>query len=375
MTSGPPDFNVECSAVPRAYPRTIQEEFPNQLKRPTLALMRLLSIRSLLASLLGLLALAAAAGEESITPLGLVPVEHPASNPLTDAKRLLGEKLFFDKSLSRDGSISCATCHKPSEAFAQRGVARSKGMDGKLGRRNTPSLLNVVFAKNLFLDGRSASLEDQAWEPILAEDEMGNASEEEVLERLRASEAYRGLFKRAFGNDEPNKETVAKALACFQRTLLSGNSAYDRWYAGKPALGKEAHEGYQLYIGRAQCWQCHPLNRESAVLMTDHSFHNTGVPVRKAADGTAVDLGRIEVTKKSIDRLQFRTPSLRNVELTPPYMHDGSIATLKEVLDFYNRAEDSVGLDQLHLSDTEVNALVAFLKAFTGDHAPTSPQD
>ncbi len=328
---------------------------------------------SLLVSLLGLLALAAATGEET-TPLGLVPVEHPASNPLTDAKRLLGEKLFFDKVLSRDGSISCATCHKPGEAFAQRDVARSKGMDGKVGRRNTPSLLNAAFAKHLFLDGRSASLEDQAWEPILAEDEMGNVSEEDVLERLRDSKEYRGLFKQVFGNDKPNKEAVAKALACFQRTLLSGNSAYDRWYAGKPTLSKEAHEGYQLFIGRAQCWQCHPLNSESAVLMTDHSFHNTGVPVRKAADGTTVDLGRIEVTKKSIDRLQFRTPSLRNVALTPPYMHDGSIATLKEVLDFYNRAEDAVGLDQLHLSDTEVKALVAFLKAFTGDHASTSSQ-
>ena len=329
---------------------------------------------SILVSMLGFVALNAAAGEETM-PLGLVPVDHPASNPLTDAKRLLGEKLFFDKILSSDGSISCATCHKPDEAFAERTVARSKGVGGKIGRRNTPSLLNVAFAKKLFFDGRSATLEDQAWEPILAEHEMGNVAEKDVLERLRNSEEYRGFFKRAFGINEPNKEAVAKALACFQRTLLSGNSAFDRWNAGAPALGKEAHDGYQLFIGRAQCWQCHPLNSESALLMTDHSFHNTGVTVRKAADGTAVDLGRMEVTKERIDRLLFKTPSLRNVALTPPYMHDGSIATLKEVVEFYNRAESPGELLPLHLNEAEVDALVAFLKSFTGEPSSVSTED
>jgi cytochrome c peroxidase len=254
-------------------------------------------------------------------------------------------------------------------------VAKSEGVDGKIGRRNTPSLLNVAFAKNLFFDGRAASLEEQAWEPILAEDEMGNASEEEVLERLGASDEYRGLFSAAFGNDPPNKESVAKALACFQRTLLSGNSAFDRWNAGKPALSKEAHEGYQLFIGRAQCWQCHPLNSEAAVLMTDHTFHQTGVSSGKDADGTTVDLGRIEVTKESIDRLQFKTPSLRNVALTPPYMHDGSINTLKEVVEFYNRAESAGELLPLQLDDAESNALVAFLESLTGERASIPLED
>ncbi|MCH1502283.1 MAG: c-type cytochrome [Verrucomicrobiales bacterium] len=336
--------------------------------------MVLHSVRSLLASLLGLLALIAATGEET-PPMGLVSVEHPASNPLTEAKRLLGEKLFFDKMLSRDGSISCATCHKPEEAFAEQGVVRSKGVDGKLGRRNTPSLFNVAFAKNLFFDGRSTSLEEQAWEPILAEDEMGNVSEEKVLERLRVSEAYRGLFKRAFGNDEPSKETVAKSLACFQRTLLSGSSAYDRWNAGKPALSEAAHEGYQLFIGRAQCWQCHPLNSEASVLMTDHSFHMTGVPISEVADEPATDLGRFEVTEEPIDRLLFKTPSLRNVALTPPYMHDGSIATLKEVVEFYNVAEGAGELLPLGLGEVEVDALVAFLESFTGERVSDFSKD
>ena len=316
-------------------------------------------------SMVGVIALMSAVGEETV-PLGLAPVEHPASNPLTEAKRVLGEKLFFDTILSRDGSISCATCHRPDQAFAERGVVRSKGVDGKIGRRNAPSLFNVAFAKTLFFDGRSASLEEQAWEPILAEEEMGNATEEDVLERLRGSEEYRGLFKRAFGDGGPSKEAVAKALACFQRTLLSGNSAFDRWYAGKPALSEEAHEGYQLFIGRAQCWQCHPLNSESALLISDQSFHKTGVPVRKAADGTVMDLGRIEVTHKLTDHLHFKTPSLRNVALTPPYMHDGSIATLKEVVEFYNRAEGEGELLPLYLSDDEVDALVAFLESLTG---------
>ena len=307
-----------------------------------------------------------AAEEEEAPPLGLVAVEHPESNPFTEAKRALGEKLFFDKLLSRDGSVSCASCHKPDEAFAQRGVARAQGVDGKGGRRNVPSLLNVAFAKQLFFDGRSESLEDQAWQPILADDEMGNPSEEDVLERLRASEAYRDHFQRAFGKAQMNKETVANALACFQRTLLSGDSAFDRWNnAGEATLSKEAEEGYRLFIGRAQCWQCHPLNSESALLMTDDSFHKTGVPKNAASP----DLGRFEATENPIDRLLFKTPSLRNVALTPPYMHDGSISTLREVLEFYNVAEGEGELLPLQLGEDEIGALIAFLESFTGEAA------
>lgn len=296
-------------------------------------------------------------------PLGLVAVEHPESNPYTEAKHALGKELFFDKGLSVDGTVSCATCHHPDEAFAQRGVAVSEGVAGKLGRRNSPSLLNVAYAKSLFFDGRSETLEDQAWEPILADDEMGNASEEEVLERLRKSEIYRDHFDRAFGDAEPTKEGVAKALACFQRTLLSGNSAFDRWNSGEAALSKEAETGYQLFIGRAQCWQCHPLNSEASLLMTDHSFHRTDV----SNGEEPLDLGRIEVTKERIDRHLFKTPSLRNVALTAPYMHDGSIATLKEVVEFYNRAEGQGELLPLNLSDEQLDALVAFLESFTGE--------
>lgn len=173
------------------------------------------------------------ADEEEEPPLGLVEVVDPEGNPSTPAKTALGERLFFDPILSRDGSVSCATCHVPTEAFAQRGRATSTGVDGAAGRRNAPSLLNVAFAKTLFHDGRAASLEDQAWLPILALDEMGNTSEGEVIERLNASPEYVEEFKTAFGVELPTKATVAQALASYQRTLLSGNSAFDRWNWGE----------------------------------------------------------------------------------------------------------------------------------------------
>ena len=309
-------------------------------------------------------------------PYGLVEIVSPSDNPLTEQKVALGKRLFFDKTLSRDGSVSCATCHVPSEAFAQRGHAVSKGVDGRVGRRNAPSLLNVAFAKSLFHDGRSASLEDQAWQPILAEEEMGSESEQEVLERLGASEEYVASFKEVFGVEQPDKVSVARALASYQRTLLSGNSAFDKWNWGESdALSEAAHEGYKLFAGQAMCWQCHPLNSPGAVLLTDHTFHDTGLSYiseqkrkREGKPGDATeDLGRFEVTGQAKDRWQYRTPSLRNVALTAPYMHDGSIATLVDVVEFYNRAEGKGELQPLNLDEEQVHALVAFLEALTGD--------
>ena len=307
-------------------------------------------------------------------PLGLVEVEHPKSNPPTEAKINLGKRLFFDTLLSRDGTISCATCHIPEQAFAHRGEARSRGIGGRLGHRNSPSLLNVAFAQSLFHDGRSPALEDQVWEPLLDENEMGNHSEKDLLQRLGAAEEYVRMFSEAFGVDHPDKDSVSKALAVYQRTLLSGNSLYDQWYWGNPdALSKQAKIGYGLFIGRAQCWQCHPLNSETALLFTDHSFHNTGVSAAstkqllQGEEPLLPDLGRFEHTKETIDRFHFKTPSLRNVALTPPYMHDGSIPTLKGVVQFYNQAEENSELLSLYLDENEVDALVAFLESLTGD--------
>jgi cytochrome c peroxidase len=300
-------------------------------------------------------------------PLGLTEVETPEDNPLTELKAALGKRLFFDKSLSSDGKISCATCHVPEQGFAQQGETVSTGVDGARGRRNAPSLLNVAFLQKLFHDGRSESLEDQAWQPILAADEMGNGSEAKVLDRLAASPSYVSQFRAAFGVDTPSKDSVAQALASFQRTLLSGNSPFDQWYLGGESgtLTSAAVEGYGLFVGQAQCWQCHPLAGE-CILFTDQQFHKTGIS-SLAKNGN--DAGRKEVTGKESDNEKFRTPSLRNVALTPPYMHDGSLATLRDVVEFYNTGGgNSHEVQSLGLSDRELNALVAFLESLTGDH-------
>ncbi len=306
-------------------------------------------------------------------PLGLAELAHPEDNPPTEAKIALGKKLFFDKRLSRDGTVSCATCHDPKKAFAQPGEATSKGIDGKLGRRNSPSLLNVAFAQHLFHDGRAKSLEEQAWQPILADDEMGNRSEKEVLERLAALGDYGPLFKKAFDVERPDKASVAKALAVFQRTLLSGNSRFDKWYWGGESelLTKQEIEGFDLFAGQALCWQCHPFGGEGLVL-TDHQFHNTGVAwvseQKSQKKEGELDMGRFEVTKREQDRRRYKTPSLRNVAITAPYMHDGSFKTLKEVVKFYNKGGGNGRAHPLYLNEKEIDAVVAFLETLTGDH-------
>ncbi len=211
-------------------------------------------------------------------PLGLARLD-PEEPPPPAAEVRLGKELFFDKRLSVDGSVSCATCHVPAEAFAQRGRPVSEGVGGKLGRRNSPSLLNVTFAKHLFLDGRSDSLEDQAWQPILAADEMGNHTVEEVLDRLAGIASYATLFRDASGTEVPDKAAVATALASYQRTLLSGNSPFDQWYWGgeKEAINPLAIEGFNLFSGQALCWQCHSVGGDHGITFTDQQFHNTGV--------------------------------------------------------------------------------------------------
>ena len=318
-------------------------------------------------------------------PLGLNrlnPVENPPSAEVIG----LGEKLFFDKRLSRDGTVSCATCHVPEEAFAQRGHATSKGVDGIIGRRNSPSLLNVTFAKHLFLDGRSSSLEDQAWQPILADDEMGNKSVEEVLDRLAKTKDYPPKFAAAFGKEQPDKASVAKALASFQRTLVSGNSPFDQWNWGgeDDAMSEQAVEGYNLFAGQALCWQCHRLGGDHGIIFTDQEFHNTGVAwlskqkrqkSKLAPPGGKEDLGRFEATGRDRDRGFYKTPSLRNIALTAPYMHDGSIATLKEVVEFYNGGGGNDATQALYLDEEQIDSIVAFLETLTGDQEFKSPKE
>lgn len=305
--------------------------------------------------------------------LGLPPIVIPEDSKLTKSIAKLGKKLFFDKLLSRDGTISCATCHVPEQGFTQNDKPKSVGIDGKIGRRNTPTLLNIAFADSLFVDGRASSLEDQAWQPILAEDEMGNSSVSEVLDKISSDKKYQSMFKESFGEKSVRKDSVAIALSTYQRVLVSGESSYDRWYyeSEGDAMGASAQRGYQLFAGQAQCWHCHQI-AGPGVLFSDNLFHNTGVSFRSHKLGASEDLGRYEITKIDYDKRTFKTPTLRNVALTAPYMHDGSLSTLEEVVRFYNDggSDDpllSPIIGSLNLSKNDIKDIVQFLHALNGN--------
>ena len=189
----------------------------------------------------------------------------------------------------------------------------------------------------MFVDGRADTLEDLAWHPILAHDEMGNHSVNTVLKKLKTKKDYPRLFGESFPDGELNKKNLAVALSSFQRTLVSGNSDYDRWYyeGEDDAMNEPAQRGYQLFAGQAQCWQCHSI-AGPGVLFSDNLFHNTGVSHRSKSKGLVEDLGRYEFTKLEYDKRSFKTPTLRDVAKTSPYMHDGSLRTLEDVVRFYN---------------------------------------
>ena len=281
----------------------------------------------------------------------------PADNPLTPAKARLGRRLFFDPVLSADRSVACATCHDPAHGFAGTSPA-AVGAHGRTGRRNAPSLLNVAYHTAFFWDGRAATLEEQALQPIADPREM-DSSPEEAVRRLRADPTYVAQFREAFG-EEVGPQTLARALASFERTLVAGNSAVDRFRAGRVTdLPAAARQGLWLFESRAGCWRCH-----SGAALTDGKFHNTGI------GWGGDDLGRMAVTGRDADRGLFKTPTLRNVARTGPYMHDGSVATLAEVVRYYGRGGNAnphldPAVKPLALSDDDVRHLVAFLEALT----------
>ena len=285
-----------------------------------------------------------------------------AERSATESQRIkLGRKLFFDTRLSKDGTVSCASCHRPDQAFAlNKNIAA--GVDNKPGRRNAPSLLNRRFGTAQFWDGRASSLEEQALQPIESENELGH-SIAEVLSMLNNDEEYTSLFARAFDNGV-TQENLGSAIASFERSLLSGGSAIDKFQNSEQALTEKQRHGLWLYESKGGCWRCH-----SGANYSDEDFHNTGV----SWGVEPLDLGKFEVSEVESDKGKFRTPSLRDVALTAPYMHDGSMATLKEVVEFYNRGgTENPHLDEnlkpLNLTDSEVDSLVEFLKALTGDH-------
>jgi cytochrome c peroxidase len=284
----------------------------------------------------------------------LVPV--PDDNLLTVPKVELGRRLFFDPIMSRDRQTACASCHRAASAFADT-VATSRGAAGRSPTRNTPTLLNRAFARHLFWDGRAATLEDAVLQPVENPREL-DLRVTEALTRLSADSGYRESFQAAF-SDGVTRPNLARVLASFIRTLLTGDAPLDRFMAGdSAALSIEARLGRRLFLGKANCAACH-----SGPNLTDDRFHNTGVSWGR-------DPGRVAVSSIEYDRGKFRTPTLRNVASTAPYMHDGSVRTLRDVVMFYSRGGNpNPNLDhrigRLNLREDEVNALVAFLKALS----------
>ncbi len=291
-------------------------------------------------------------------PLGLNPLPIPKDNPLTEPRVRLGRRLFFDPILSADNTVACASCHQPSHGFA--GIeAQPRGIRGQRATRRAPSLFNRAYGTAFFWDGRESTLETQALRPIEDPSEMGSTVAA-ALDRLRADPTYKSQFEETF-SDGMTAANLGRALASFERVLLRGDSAVDRFRRSgdTKALTEQERQGLWLYESKGRCWRCH-----SGANFTDEAYHNTGVSWGK----NPVDLGRFAVTKKEEDRGRFKTPTLRGVALTGPYMHDGSLTSLQAVVEFYNRGGGAnpnldPALAPLNLSTDEVRNLVAFLKA------------
>ncbi len=341
-------------------------------------------------------------------PLGLPSLPVPPDNPLSHDKIELGRKLFFDRRLSINNTFSCAVCHIPEQGFTNNELNRAIGVEGRAVLRNTPTIYNVAYQNFLFFDGREFSLENQVWQPITAHNEMASPSIGYVINKIRRIAEYDGLFEKAFGGRKAGILTVGQALASYQRTLLSANAPFDQWYFGgeQEAVSESGKRGFAVFTGKGGCAACHLIGTDSA-LFADHQFHNTGLgygvssslrhksvhsPMTRVqlAPGiyTAVsqatidsitrtkppnDLGLYRVTENPDDRWKFRTPGLRNVALTAPYMHNGQFETLREVIEFYNQGGIqnellSPLIRPLNLTDAEKQDLEAFLNALTGSN-------
>ncbi len=295
-------------------------------------------------------------------PLGLVPVPWPADNPYTPEKAELGRFLYFDARLSADGTISCASCHKPEFAFTD-GAATSTGIRGQKGNRSAPTVINRAYSMGQFWDGRAPTLEEQAKGPMANPIEMGH-SHDGIVDTLKKIPGYRTRFRQVFGTADIQIDQVAKAITTFERTILSGNSPYDRYkkLGLKNAMTETQRHGMYVFFYKAKCDQCH-----EGINFTSGSFNNLGV----GTDKPNPDPGYAAVTHKDEDWGKFKTPTLREVAHTAPYMHDGSLATLEDVVQFYddggkaNRNKDE-RLKPLHLSQYEKASLVEFLKALSG---------
>ncbi len=351
-----------------------------------------------------LLALAASAPLLA-APLGLPAVPVPADNPMSPAKVALGDKLFNDKRFSATGDVNCATCHERSKGFTDSPLKTSEGIRKLTGTRNAPTVANAAFFTSQFWDGRSADLEDQAQHPFVNPVEMGLPNHDPILSIVRTDPDYVRMFREAFGK-EPTAVAmtdVQKAIATFERTLVFGDSPFDRWYFGgdRTAISESAVRGFKVFQEQGRCVSCHTIEQNVA-LFTDNRFHNIGIginniqsevsrlaPAFLAAKATGMDvdkavlsdkksseLGRFAITETLDDLGAFKTSTLRNIAITGPFMHDGSLATLRDVVDHYNnggvtrkgdRVNDflSGGIRPLNLTEEQINDLVAFLESLT----------
>ena len=331
-------------------------------------------------------------------PAGLDPVTWaayiPADNQMTPDRVELGRKLYFDTRLSHDNSVSCATCHDVTRGFTDR-RAVSEGVKNQLGKRNAPTTLNALLLQSFFWDGRSPSLDNQAKMPILNPVEMAMPDEAAALKAIRDVPEYQEAFKKAYGRDM-NYEDLGRAIAAFERTLVFVDSPFRRFLNGdSKAISADAQAGWELFNGKARCAACHQMN-PSNPLGTDNRFHNVGVSARhqnfealvqqalkaieegaseKKLDELAVatdlsELGRFMVTRNRSEIGSFRTPLILNIGLTSPYMHDGSMATLWDVMDHYNKGGEANpyldgGIEPLALTEQEIDQMVAFLFTLT----------
>jgi cytochrome c peroxidase len=337
-------------------------------------------------------ATAASAGEVTLSvPEGVLPPMIPAENPLTSEKVALGQKLYFDTRLSKDDTVSCATCHDPLHAFAEPRPV-SIGVGGASGVRNAPTVLNAAFLSEQFWDGRAPTLEEQAKGPLVNPVEMAMADHAAVEKKLQALPEYGPLFASAFGDEKVTIDRVAQAIASFERTLITVEAPIDRFIAGDTkAISAAAQRGWELFNGKARCNTCHG-HVGAFPLFTDEQYHNIGVAAKevsfedlarqvqqhperldKLTHATGVNqLGRFLVTKEQKDIGAFKTTHLRNVAKTAPYMHDGSEKTLADVIEFYDRGGNpnpwiDGGMRPLGLTAAEKADLVALLETFTSD--------
>jgi len=337
--------------------------------------------------------------------LGLPAVPVPSNNPQSEAKIALGERLFEDVRFSSTGDVSCSTCHSADKAFTDGPLPVSEGIQKLTGTRNAPTVINAAYNKTQFWDGRSPDLEDQAQHPFLNPVEMGLKNHDPILDIVRTDKEYVAAFKDVFavsGNDITMKE-VTFAIAAFERTQVSGNSPFDRWHFGgeEDAISDSAKRGFDVFLNQGRCVSCHTIEEDHAIF-TDHKFHNIGIGINDIqnkiptlasaflvakANGADVDitvltdadsshLGRFAVTDDLSTMGGFKTPTLRNIAVTPPYMHTGELETLEEVVKHYNhggvtnegdRVNDFIagGIRPLNLSDEQIDDLVAFMETLT----------